>query len=170
MGFAKRAVRSARALGWLAELPRSEVPKPVKLATSVAVGLGLVRACLGLVAVASPGKVARPWVGEGADRDDVKVLGTALGGRDLALGLGALASAAGGGQLCLWAGAGALADALDTAVTIARFRQLPRDGRGLVLASAGSAALLGAAAAARLRAKTASARAARAVQPAPYNK
>jgi hypothetical protein len=140
-----------RPLGWFVPLSPGEQPRPVKLATAAAAGLGLLRACLGLVAMASPDRVARPWVGEGADRDDAKVLGRALGGRDLALGLGALAAAASGGPLSLWAAAGALADAVDAVVTMARFKHLPRHGRALVLTSAGSAALLGAAAAARLR-------------------
>ena len=45
-----------------------------------------------------------------------------------------------------WVGAGALSDALDVAASLASWRELPRLTRWLVAASAGGAALTGAAA------------------------
>jgi len=59
-------------------------------AVTVAAG----RVALGLTALAWPAVPARPWVGASADDLAARVFGRALGGRDLALGLGALAALA----------------------------------------------------------------------------
>jgi hypothetical protein len=82
------------------------------------------------------------------------VFGRALGARDIALGLGALAAlriapagAAGAGAAGAWVAAGALSDALDVAITASAWPELPRTTRWLVAASAGGAAVAGAAAA-----------------------
>jgi len=76
------------------------------------------------------------------------VFGRALGSRDLALGLGALAAlarpSAAAGPARAWVGAGALADALDVAATVASWDELPQRSRWLVAASAGGAAIMGA--------------------------
>src|ERR1035441_5200480 len=84
------------------------------------------------------------------------VCGRALGARDLALGLGALAAlqrpAADPGSASAWVAAGALSDALDVAASLSAWRELPRVGRWLVVASAGGAALAGAAGAVAVRA------------------
>jgi hypothetical protein len=107
------------------------------------------RVALGLTAVAWPAAPARPWVGAAADDLAVRVFGRALGARDLALGLGALAAvrrpASDRGSASAWVAAGALSDALDVAATVRSWRELPRRGRWLVTASAGGAALIGAA-------------------------
>ena len=114
-------------------------------ATAVAAG----RVALGLTALAWPMVPARPWVGAGADDLAVRVFGRALGARDLALGLGALAAlqhpASAPGSASAWVAAGALSDALDVAASARSWRELPRTGRWLVAASAGGAALIGAA-------------------------
>ncbi|MBV9204727.1 MAG: hypothetical protein JO037_04840, partial [Actinobacteria bacterium] len=100
---------------------------------------------LGLTALAVPSVPARPWVGAAADGLAARVFGRALGARDLALGLGALAAlqqpAAGSARG--WVAAGALSDALDVAASLSSWRELPRAGRWLVVASAGGAALAG---------------------------
>ena len=57
-------------------------------ATAVAVS----RVGVGVVAFAAPALVARSWVGGAGGGPSGRVLGRALGGRDLALGLGALAA------------------------------------------------------------------------------
>jgi len=112
-------------------------------ATAVAAG----RVGLGVAALAWPSVPARPWVGSSADELGAQVFGRALGARDLALGLGALAAVRkapgdpwSGGA---WFAAGALSDALDTAVTVAAWPRLPRYTRWLVAASAGGAAIAG---------------------------
>ena len=113
------------------------------------------RAALGLTALAWPAVPARPWVGAAADDLAVRVFGRALGARDLALGLGALAAlqhpADHPGSARAWVAAGALSDALDVAASARSLRDLPRHGRWLVAASAGGAALIGAAGALAMR-------------------
>jgi hypothetical protein len=114
-------------------------------ATAVAAG----RVALGVTALAWPAVPARPWVGVAADSVAAQVFGRALGARDLALGLGALASlqgpAAGTGSARAWVAAGALSDALDVMASLKSWPELPRFTRWLVVASAGGAALAGAA-------------------------
>ena len=109
------------------------------------------RVALGLTALAWPAVPARPWVGASADDLAARVFGRALGARDVALGLGALAALrradAEPGSAASWVAAGALSDALDVAASLASWRDLPRVTRWLVAASAGGAALTGAAAA-----------------------
>jgi hypothetical protein len=53
------------------------------------------RVALGLTALAWPSVPARPWVGAAADDVAARVFGRALGARDVALGLGALAALTG---------------------------------------------------------------------------
>jgi hypothetical protein len=112
-------------------------------ATAVAAG----RVGLGVAALAWPSVPARPWVGSSADELGAQVFGRALGARDLALGLGALAAArkAPGDprSAAAWFAAGALSDALDVVVTVAAWPRLPRFTRWLVAASAGGAAVAG---------------------------
>jgi hypothetical protein len=114
-------------------------------ATAVAAG----RVALGVTALAWPSVPARPWVGAAADGVAARVFGRALGARDLALGLGALAAlqgpAAETGSARAWVAAGALSDALDVVASLSSWRELPRVTRWLVAASAGGAALAGAA-------------------------
>jgi hypothetical protein len=114
-------------------------------ATAVAVG----RVALGVTALAWPSIPARPWVGAAADDVAARVFGRALGARDLALGLGALAAlqgpAAETGSARAWVAAGALSDALDVVASVSSWHELPRFTRWLVAASAGGAALAGAA-------------------------
>src|SRR5437763_188655 len=124
--------------------------RPARLrrgAVTVAAG----RVALGLTALAWPAVPARPWVGASADDLAARVFGRALGARDLALGLGALAAlqrpGAEPGSAAAWVAAGALSDALDVAASVASWRDLPRVTKWLVAASAGGAALTGAAAA-----------------------
>jgi hypothetical protein len=118
--------------------------------------LAAARTAIGVVALAAPTLVTRPWLGP--DRGPaVRVLGRALGGRDLALGLGALAALQrprtgprSAGHPGIWIGVGALSDAMDVLATVAAWDELPRVGRWLVAMSAGGAAVAGAAAAGSL--------------------
>jgi hypothetical protein len=119
-------------------------------AAAVAAG----RVVLGVAALAQPSAVARPWVGASAGDWGTGVLGRALGARDLALGLGALAAA---GQAAgsprsagAWYAAGSLSDALDFAITVTTWPRLPKVTRWLIAASAGGAAITGAAGAVAL--------------------
>jgi hypothetical protein len=113
------------------------------------------RVALGVAALAWPSVPARPWVGAAADDLAARVFGRALGARDLALGLGALAAlqrpAAEPGSASAWVAAGALSDALDVVASLSAWPELPRGSRWLVAASAGGAALAGAAGALAMR-------------------
>jgi len=113
-------------------------------ATLVAAG----RVALGVTALVWPAVPARPWVGKSSSDVAATVFGRALGARDLALGLGALAALrAEDGEARAWLAAGALSDALDVVASVASWPELPRLTRWLVAGSAGGAALTGAAAA-----------------------
>jgi hypothetical protein len=132
----------------LKQLTATSIPVLLRRgAVTVAAG----RVALGLTALAWPAVPARPWVGASADELAAQVFGRALGGRDVALGLGALAALQRPdeepGSAAVWVAAGALSDALDVAASLASWRDLPRFTRWLVAASAGGAALTGAAAA-----------------------
>lgn len=107
------------------------------------------RVGLGVVALLAPGLPAGFWLGRVAGKSQAgRVLGRALGARDLVLGVGATrALKSMDGSEAAWAKAGIVADSLDTAITLMSFRSLPRGGRLGVLAAAGGAAVLGAAAA-----------------------
>lgn len=109
-----------------------------------AVALSTARVALGVTALTFPSIVARPWVGAGGDELAGKVLGRALGARDLAIGLGALAALR-SGQGRGWLAAGALSDTLDAAISVASWSELPKVTRWLVAGSAAAAALTGAA-------------------------
>ena len=110
---------------------------------------------LGVAALAWPSIPARPWVGAAADDLAARVFGRALGARDLALGLGALAAlqrpAAESGPASAWIAAGALSEALDVVASLSAWRELPRGSRWLVAASASGAAVAGAAGALAMR-------------------
>jgi len=112
------------------------------------------RVALGLTALAWPLVPARPWVGASADDLAARVFGRALGARDVALGLGALAALerpAESGSPSAWVAAGALSDALDVLASAASWRELPRVTRWLVAVTAGGAAVVGAAGALAVR-------------------
>jgi hypothetical protein len=104
------------------------------------------RVALGATALAWPSVPARPWVGAAAaDGVAGRVFGRALGARDLALGLGALAAFSRPDGAGSWVAAGALSDALDVAASVSCWGELPRVSRWLVVLSAGGAAAAGAA-------------------------
>jgi hypothetical protein len=128
---------------------KSKRPAVLPLLRYAAAAVAAGRIGLGVAALVRPSVPARPWVGASADELGAQVFGRALGARDLALGLGALAAARdaspGSQSVGAWYAAGALSDALDVAVTVAAWRRLPRATRWLVAASAGGAAVAGAA-------------------------
>ncbi|HEY1914549.1 MAG TPA: hypothetical protein VGH27_03145 [Streptosporangiaceae bacterium] len=114
-------------------------------ATAVAAG----RVAIGVVALVAPPVVARPWVGDAGGTTEGRLLARTLGGRDLALGLGALAALTGqnaAGSAVTWVGLAAVADVCDTVATAAAWRTLPAT-KWLVAATAAGAAAIGAVAA-----------------------
>lgn len=118
-------------------------PLPPAAARPLALVVAAARVALGLVAVVAPAVPLSPWVGEDRDRPSARVLARALGGRDIALGLGALLAWRRARPVRGWVEAAALADAVDTAATLAAFDHLPSGGRLLVAGSAAGAALAG---------------------------
>jgi hypothetical protein len=132
-----------------ARLTAAAIPGLVRRgALAVAAG----RVAIGATALAWPAAPSRPWVGAAADDLAARVFARALGARDLALGLGALAALQGGdGSASAWVAAGALSDTLDVVASLASWRELPRIGRWLVAGSAAASALTGAAGALALR-------------------
>lgn len=106
------------------------------------------RAALGVTAVVTPSLPARLWVGPAGAQPEGRLLGRALGARDLALGAGALLALASGEGVdgaWTWLAVGGFADAVDAAATLAAWPTLPPHGRWLVLAAAGGGAFTGAA-------------------------
>ena len=112
---------------------------------------------LGVIALASPATVARPWAGSSGDSQAGLVLGRATGARDLALGVGTLAALRrpGGPEAdqvaATWIGLSGLCDGFDLLITASSWRSLPAGGRWLVALAAGGSAALSLAAAASLR-------------------
>jgi hypothetical protein len=131
------------------QVTKADVPGLLRRgALAVAAG----RAAIGVTALAWPAAPSRPWVGAAADDLAARVFARALGARDLALGLGALAALqTQDASASLWVAAGALSDTLDVAASLASWRELPRVGRWLVAGSAAGAALTGAASALAMR-------------------
>ncbi len=102
---------------------------------------GALRIGLGVAALLAPRPASAVWIGSAPPEPGREVLARALGGRDIALGAGTVAGAMTDRPMTAWIVASGGADAVDAAVTLAGWHQLPRWGRLLVLvASAGSTA------------------------------
>ena len=120
----------------------------IRRARRGAAGLATARTAIGVVALAEPALVGRPWVGAAAEGTPGRVLARALGGRDLAHGQGAHAAVqhsplASRPVAGVWVGMGALADSVDLLATLTAWDRLPPVTRWLVAASAGGAAVAG---------------------------
>ncbi len=99
------------------------------------------RVGIGVTALAAPTLMTRPWVGDAAEDPSVRLLARTMGGRDLALGAGALRALSGAGpEARPWVALGGVADAVDAVVTLMAFRSLPRLSRWGILASTVGAA------------------------------
>ena len=104
----------------------------------------LARLAAGAALVASPTRVASPWVGRDAERPSARILIRALGARDAALGGGTLLALDDslGGQR--WIAAAVLCDLADVAATaVAPGDALPRNARLGTVALGGASALAG---------------------------
>lgn len=110
-----------------------------KLARQVAWG----RVGIGAAAVAAPTLMARPWIGAAADVPASRLLARTMGGRDLALGFGALRGLALSDQEARpWVALGGMADTVDALATMLAFGSLPRRSRWGILAVTVGAALV----------------------------
>jgi hypothetical protein len=113
---------------------------PAERARDLARALAVGRLALGVMALAVPGPIIRLWVGRSRDRSAVTMFARIVGGREVALGLGALLALGNETPVRGWMEAASLADAVDCTVTATRFRSLPRFSRWLFLLGAASAA------------------------------
>ncbi|MGH8906437.1 MAG: hypothetical protein ACRD0K_07965 [Egibacteraceae bacterium] len=119
-------------------------------ARRIARGIAATRVLLGIAIVVAPRVLMRSAVKDGEPSDEAVAALRMAGGRDLALGLGALLAAKRGPRaLRGWVEGGMLADAIDVP-SLAAAGSLRPVVRGLGLASAAAAAALGALVARRL--------------------
>jgi hypothetical protein len=111
---------------------------PRTLAHVIAVG----RVGLGATALVAPALVARPWIGAPAEGPAHRLLARAMGGRDLALGIGALRALRRSDEEARpWVALGGMADAVDALATAVAFTALPGRSRWGILALTAGAAL-----------------------------
>ena len=104
------------------------------------------RLAFGAGLLAAPGRAASGWLGKDAQRPPVKIAIRAVGGRDVALSLGALATIADADALRVWLAAAILSDLGDVAATLATpSGALPGNARWGTVALGGGSALAGAA-------------------------
>ena len=93
------------------------------------------RVGIGTGAIVAPTLMARPWIGAGAGDPGSRLLARAMGGRDLALGFGALrALGVSDAEARPWVALGGMADAVDAVATLLAFGTLPRRTRWGILA------------------------------------
>ncbi|MGO8875874.1 MAG: hypothetical protein ACLQNG_08940 [Acidimicrobiales bacterium] len=104
-------------------------------ARQLAQALAGLRGLIGVVAFVSPSVALRPWAGAAvAAHPGGRLVGRALGGRDLALSAGAFLAMRHDGRVRGWIEAGGLADTGDVLATLVAFRHLPKRTRWGVLA------------------------------------
>jgi hypothetical protein len=92
------------------------------------------RVVIGAGLVLAPALAARAWVGDDADSPGAQVLASALGIRDVALGLGVLLAMKNDAPVRGWLEGAALADAVDFAATVRAGSGIPKAGRIGVMA------------------------------------
>jgi hypothetical protein len=105
----------------------------------------LARIAYGAGLIAAPERVARGWIGDDAKRPPVRVAVRALGIRDIALAVGALAFARDGDRVRPWLLAAVGSDCVDVAATLAAGDALTERARAGTALLAGVSALVGAA-------------------------
>jgi hypothetical protein len=113
---------------------------PRQLANLVAAG----RIGFGAALLAEPERLVVPWIGRDGSHAGPRVLGRALGARDLVLGAGAIS--AGDDAVLTWLIAALAADGTDLLATLAAGSGVPLRGRLLVGVAAFGGLALGAAA------------------------
>jgi hypothetical protein len=101
------------------------------------------RVGIGISAIAAPTLMARPWIGRDARSPGSRLLARTMGGRDLALGIGALRALQHTDQEARpWVALGGAADAVDALATVVAFGSLPRRSRWGILAVTVGAAVV----------------------------
>ena len=117
---------------------------------TLARALALTRVGIGVGFLVAPRVAVRVWTGERATVASA-LAARSVGGRDLALGAGALAALSRGRDARTWLRAGAVADAADALGMLAGVGRLPRARAALLLTSASVAAIAGLGLSGRLR-------------------
>ena len=113
-------------------------------ARNLAVGLAGGRIAIGAVSLLAPGLVGRAMLGADGDSGGIRLLLRAVGGRDLALGVGVLAALDRGSSVRGWLRASAVVDGLDAAGSVlARRRLRPTVFPAAAAAATGGAVLSG---------------------------
>jgi hypothetical protein len=111
---------------------------PRTLALSHATG----RIAAGAALAFAPATVGRAWIGRPGAAPGARVITTAMGARDAAIGLGLAAALRSGREPADWVRAAVLADAVDLIATLRARREVPALSLvGVVAMAAGSAAL-----------------------------
>jgi hypothetical protein len=101
------------------------------------------RVGIGVGAIVAPTLMARPWIGPDAGGPGNRLLARTMGGRDLALGVGALrALGVSDAEARPWVALGGMADAVDALATVLAFGTLPRRSRWGILAVTMGAAVV----------------------------
>jgi hypothetical protein len=102
---------------------------------------GFGRIALGAGLTLAPALAARAWVGSDATSTGAKVLASALGARDVALGLGVVLALKNDAPARGWMEGAALADAVDFAATALAGSGIPKASRWGIMARAGASAV-----------------------------
>ena len=110
---------------------------------TIALLMAIGRTAFGATLLFRPKLISRAWLGEDAERPAADMLMRVVGARDLAIGLGAVLAIMQGQKARGWIEAGVLADAADTAITLAYLGKLPTQGALTTLAMTIPAVLLG---------------------------
>jgi hypothetical protein len=105
--------------------------------------LGIIRAVIGGVMVLAPATSMRLWIGEERKTFGARMLTRAFGTREIAIGVGAVLAVDHDAPVRGWLEAGVLVDTSDALLTLISYRKLPRFGRTLIVAGAGTGAVMG---------------------------
>jgi hypothetical protein len=128
------------------------------------------RVAIGMVAVVAPTLMSRPWIGDPSGDTAARLLARTMGGRDLALGIGAWRALALSDQEARpWVALGGTADAIDAVATVIAFKSLPRRSRWGILAMTVGAAVVSIRVAAALDARPGETTGPSADRPGPAN-
>ncbi len=100
------------------------------------------RIAVGAALALAPGTVGRTWVGRASGTPGTRVLTTAMGARDAAIGMGLAAALRSGREPGDWVRAGVLADAADLLATLRARDDVPALSLvGVAVIASGSTAL-----------------------------
>lgn len=106
--------------------------------------LALGRVGVGAALIVAPERVLAPWIGADGERSGVKVVGAAMGARDVAIGVGQLGALWRGKGAAPWLRAGAVSDLVDLGATLRAREDLPLLGVLGTSLMAATGAVLGA--------------------------